>query len=811
VPGGEVSAPSLLRSPGLPHRQLAWAGTAFVTGYSRRTAAPGTDPLDSIDRLALRMSTLCSEAFDPLSIVAGLEAEGHNDRLAQEQHGLPDLFALAEELYRRVPHGGQAQDGQADGRGPIRLSDSIARPLLRGSLFTIPALCGLALLPAAGHTGPTLRLGMAAIQIVAWGYGQGIAHAAYARLNADDQPAARHLLRRATLYALAGEIGLFVLLTVITGSSPGLLLPTATALGYCLASVPALVLGAELRLAAVLAPVGLAALARAIGLHASWGGAWVAAFAATAVFGTLWLALQITRPAARPGPPHTRARLGPTLISRVRSAQPRFGSSYLGGGFGPALIGWLRSVRLRLRLAYPRDGLGPAVIRRLRSVRSRLGPAHPRGGFSSAVIRWQRSAQPRLEPAYPRDGLGSAPIRRPRSVRSSPEPACPRDGLGSALTRWQRSIRSWLKAAHPRGGFRSVLIRWLRSIRSWLRLAYPRDGLRSALIRRLRSIWSWLEAAYPRDGLRSALIRRLRSIRSWLRLAHHRGGFGSALIRQQRSAQPQLEPAHPRGGFGSALIRQQRSAQPQLEPAHPRGGFGSALSRRLRSTQPRHGLAAQVQVRAERRIRIRLLGRSRSRPAPAHSAAAQRQPWAAGPMPQALYGSCVGVWLLLVLVGPVGDGSTGRLHAAAALTLGMGAAEWHYAWYRQSMRRSLAANHELGGFARRAVVVLSLALARQALTTAALAVLFYAWLDRHTGGLGFYLFAMALSPGLLAATVVRTVAARGLLALTASAVAATAFVQLSGGIRAAALIALGYTVALSVTAARMSTRPWGNL
>jgi hypothetical protein len=641
VPGDEVSAPSLLRRPGLPHRPIAWAGTAFVTGYSRRTAAPGTDPLDSIDRLALRMSTLCTEAFDPLSIVAGLEAEGHNDRLAQEQHGLPDLFALAEELYRRVPRGGQAQDGAADGRGPGRLSDSIARPLLRGSLFTIPALCGLALLPAAGHTGPTLRLGLAAIQIVAWGYGQGIAHAAYARLNADDQPAARHLLRRATLYALAGEIGLFVLLTVITASSPGLLLPTATALGYCLASVPALVLGAELRLAAVLAPVGLAALARAIGLHASWGGAWVATFAATAVFGTLWLALQITRPAARPGPPHTRARLGPTLISRVRSAQPRFGSSYLGSGLGPALIGWLRSVRLRLRLAFPCDGIGSTLIRRLRSSRLRL------------------------------------------------------------------------------------------------RLAHPRDGLGPALIRRLRSARAWLGAAYPRDGL------------------------------------------------------------------------GSALIRRLRSAQPRHGLAAQV--RTELRSRVRLLGRSRSRLAPAHSAAAHRQPWAAGPVPQALYGSCVGVWLLLVLVGPVGDGSTGRLHAAAALTLGMGAAEWHYAWYRQSMRRSLAANHELGGFARRAVVVLSLALARQALTTAALAVLFYAWLDRHTGGLGFYLFAMALSPGLLAATVVRAVAARGLLALTASAVAATAFVQLSGGIRAAALIALGYTVALSVTAARMSTRPWGNL
>ena len=164
-----------------------------------------------------------------------------------------------------------------------------------------------------------------------------------------------------------------------------------------------------------------------------------------------------------------------------------------------------------------------------------------------------------------------------------------------------------------------------------------------------------------------------------------------------------------------------------------------------------------------------------------------------------------------MLVGPIGSTQAAQLHAAATLTLSMGAAEWHYVWYRQAMRRSLAANHELGGFARRAVVVLTLALARQALTTALLAATVYTVLDRHSGGIGCYLFALALSPGLLAATVIRAVAARILLALTVLALAATAIAQPTGGAVASAEIACGYAVLVAMAAAWLSTRPWTSL
>jgi len=580
-----VSAPSLLDGRNFAHRHQM----AFSTGYShsaRAGADPAVHPLDPIDRLALSLAVLCGEAVDPLAIVAGLEAEGHNDRLAQERHGLPDLFALAEELYRRVPRGVHLQGGHT-GRPTRDRIGTIAKPLLRGSLFAVPALCGLALLPPAGHTGNQVRLGIAVIQILAWGYGQGLAHAAYARLNAGDLPAARDLLRRSTVWALLGEIGLFTLLALITGSAPSAVLPTATALGYCLAAVPALVLGAELKLAGVLAPVGLATIAWAFWLHDLWGNEGAGVIAGAAVLGALWLAWRLTRtvlilPGTQPGR---------TWFDRAKSFQAQSGRAQL------------------------------EQIRRSRLRRCRAWVGR----------RWARA-------------------------------------LGS--------VRAWL------GRVRRSQV-W--SVRAWL--GCPRH------------MWVWCS--------------RLR--------------------------------------FGRIRLRRTKRA------AHVGPG------------------------------------------------------WVAGTIPQALYGSCVGIWLLLVLVGPIGATQAAQLHAAATLTLSMGAAEWHYVWYRQSMRRSLAANHELGGFARRAVVVLVLALTRQALTTALLATAVYTVLDQHSGGIGCYLFALALSPGLLAATVIRAVAARGLLGLTILALGATLLAQPAGGAIASAEIACVYAVAVAVAAARLSTRPWTNL
>ncbi|WP_260461869.1 hypothetical protein [Streptomyces lateritius] len=61
---------------------------------------------DPVKVLMHRHQELCARAVDPLEIAAGLEAEGFTDRTAARfRHR--DVFALAEELYARVPRGAE--------------------------------------------------------------------------------------------------------------------------------------------------------------------------------------------------------------------------------------------------------------------------------------------------------------------------------------------------------------------------------------------------------------------------------------------------------------------------------------------------------------------------------------------------------------------------------------------------------------------------------------------------------------------------------------------------------------------------------
>ena len=281
-----MSAPSLLTAP------YSSLQRAFATAYThaRRPAADTipvapADPatLDAVDRLALGLADLCSTAVDPLAIVAGLEAEGYSDRAALERFGLPDLFALADELHQRVPR----ELNPPDPRMPQ--PPATTRALLRGVLFAAPALCGVTFLVTTLNG--QARAALAAVQILAWGYGQGVAHLAYARLGNGENGAARRVLRAGTLAALVVAAGLFGLIELLFGMPVRDLAPAATTLAFCLAAVPALVLGAEYRLAGTLAPALLGALAAAFGASAVLATACGAISAAAAAL----LAIRLTR------------------------------------------------------------------------------------------------------------------------------------------------------------------------------------------------------------------------------------------------------------------------------------------------------------------------------------------------------------------------------------------------------------------------------------------------------------------------------------------------------------------------------------
>ncbi|WP_141662836.1 hypothetical protein [Streptomyces sp. Wb2n-11] len=117
-------------------------------GASRTTAAPGRTggsgslpprrgPADPVRALMHRHRELCERAVDPLEIAAGLEAHGVTDRTAARfRHR--DVFALAEELYARVPRAG---DGVGEPPAPETLPRAgwIAYALLPGAACVLTA------------------------------------------------------------------------------------------------------------------------------------------------------------------------------------------------------------------------------------------------------------------------------------------------------------------------------------------------------------------------------------------------------------------------------------------------------------------------------------------------------------------------------------------------------------------------------------------------------------------------------------------------------------------------------------------------
>ncbi|MEU2307162.1 hypothetical protein [Streptomyces misionensis] len=119
TPGGAPLTPGpLMPAPRTPGpRQPGAPATGARAGRPESVArapdggrAPASGPggVDPVKALLHRHRELCERAVDPLEIAAGLEAAGITDRTAARfRHR--DVFALAEELYARVPRTGEAR------------------------------------------------------------------------------------------------------------------------------------------------------------------------------------------------------------------------------------------------------------------------------------------------------------------------------------------------------------------------------------------------------------------------------------------------------------------------------------------------------------------------------------------------------------------------------------------------------------------------------------------------------------------------------------------------------------------------------
>ncbi len=161
----------------------------------RELRLPNRRSDEPIDVLSRRLNGVCTHAVSPLELAAALEAHGINDAISRERYGCDDVFALAGELYTRVPL--RISATVARQRSLQRTSTSIAR----GALFALPGLFFLLV-------APLFRSPMAAVAVltaitVGWGLSQVLAIIGYTLMGRGDRSAAGKVLGLALIAGLA--------------------------------------------------------------------------------------------------------------------------------------------------------------------------------------------------------------------------------------------------------------------------------------------------------------------------------------------------------------------------------------------------------------------------------------------------------------------------------------------------------------------------------------------------------------------------------------------------------------------------------
>jgi hypothetical protein len=295
------------------------------------TAAKDCGPGDMAE-LCQQFIGVCESAVDSLEISSALEFEGWSDQAVRKRHGVSDVFALAEEMYRLVPRRPAEPDPLPD---PWQASK--VRAALHGLLYGLPTIC----FPAAAGllTGPSVLSVLIVTLLTSWAMSQGLAHLGYMRLGQGDSVQAARLLRAGLFAGLAGVMLALAVAALVTPVRIPAVIFAAGVGAYMLGATVLIVLSAERLLLVVLAPGVLGAasfllLGRPPQLeHAAWG-----ALAATPLLALALAAARITRQTGLPGlgrGRHARTELaGGRLLSaaELRGALPSAGFGLLAAG-----------------------------------------------------------------------------------------------------------------------------------------------------------------------------------------------------------------------------------------------------------------------------------------------------------------------------------------------------------------------------------------------------------------------------------------------------------------------------------------------
>src|SRR5450755_3217818 len=133
----------------------------YAAGQPQATREAGDAQPRDLEELCEQFADVCESAVDSLEISSALEFEGWSDQAVRKRYGVPDVFALAEEMYRRVPRRPAEPDPLPD---PWQASK--IRPALHGLLYGLPTIC----FPAAAGllTGPSVLSVLIVALLTSW-------------------------------------------------------------------------------------------------------------------------------------------------------------------------------------------------------------------------------------------------------------------------------------------------------------------------------------------------------------------------------------------------------------------------------------------------------------------------------------------------------------------------------------------------------------------------------------------------------------------------------------------------------------------
>ena len=300
-----------------------------VYGTGRVALAPPTEETTprNIEELCEQFIAVCESAVDPLEISSALEFDGLNDQAVRKRYGVSDVFALAEEMYRRVPR--RPAEPEA---APDPWPRSKAWPALHGLLYGLPTIC----FPAAASllVGPRVLSVLVVALLTSWALSQALAYLGYVQLGrADRAHAAGLLLPGVSIGTVAVSLAMDATSFILHAQGAVFIFGIGVGV-YMLGATALMVLGAERLLLVVLAPGVLgSAVFLALGRPPALQYAVWIALAATPVL-ALGLASVCTSREARPLTKRGGAAAGTGLVASAGLGRADLRGALSSAGFG---------------------------------------------------------------------------------------------------------------------------------------------------------------------------------------------------------------------------------------------------------------------------------------------------------------------------------------------------------------------------------------------------------------------------------------------------------------------------------------------